>query len=101
MIVKEENKIFNRIRVSVRWFGVLCGVTPVLSYLIFAASLDKITTVYDDDFLTSTVIKDNWYMLAKYSLTIGNESWTYLLPISLAIAAVDIGIGVYRQFASS
>ena len=98
---KPVNKTLERMRIAMRCAGAVCFVIPVASYLTFASMLDKIKYTYNYDTLEQVVIHDTVYQVASTALTIGNSTWAILLPLSLAIGAIDVGISLYRQISSS
>jgi hypothetical protein len=98
---KPINKIFERFRIAFRCLAAVCFVIPIASYLTFASFLDKVKYTYDYDTLERVVINDTSYQVVSAALSIGNQTWPILLPLSLAIGAIDVGISLYRQIASS
>jgi uncharacterized membrane protein YccF (DUF307 family) len=98
---KSINKSTKKFRIALRCAAAISFVIPVAAYLTFAALSERITYIYNYETLEQTVIHDNYYLVASSALTIGNQTWPILLPLALALGAIDVGISLYRQIASS
>ena len=98
---KPLNRLFVRPRIALRFATAISFLIPVASYLTFASMLDKIKYTYNYDTLEQTVIHDTAYVITSTALNIGNSTWPILLPLSLALGAIDVGISLYKQIASS
>lgn len=101
MMSEAMNKDMKKFRIALRCAAAICFVIPVAAYLTFAAVSEKITYIYNYETLVRTVIHDNYYLVASIALTIGNQTWPILLPLALLLGAIDVGISLYRQIASS
>ena len=88
---------FERVRLSLRIFGASLGALTVVAYLVFAFHFDKVRTKFDLMNGELSVIEGPAYHASKDWLLIANWGWTYALPISLVIAAWDVGVSLYRQ----
>ena len=95
------NKISMRVRLALRCATAVSFIIPVASYLTFASMLDKIKHTYNYDTLEQIVIHDTAYTVTSTALAIGNSTWPILLPLSLALGAIDVGISLYKQISSS
>ena len=94
---KRTRTTFDKVRLSLRGVGLICGAVPVLAYSIFAIAFQRIQTLTDYEASTITVVKDLAYEISQASLPIANFGWTYLLPIFFPIAIFDIIVAVRRQ----
>ena len=98
---KPINKTFERFRIAFRCVAAVCFATPIVAYLTFASMFEKITYIYNYDTLEKLVVHDNAYLVSASALSIGNSTWPILLPLSLAIGAIDVGISLYRQISNA
>ena len=99
MKVKEKRTKFQVGRLIVRWFGVICGLIPVISYFTFAFTFDRIKYRPNYETFELDITKNANYYISQTALDIANATWVSLLPLSLLIALIDIIIALRRQLA--
>ena len=97
MKVKTKKTKFEIGRVIVRWFGVICGLIPVISYFTFAYTFDRIKYRPNYETFELEVTKNSNYHISQIALELANATWISLLPLSLLIALVDIIIALRKQ----
>jgi hypothetical protein len=100
-MVKKKKTTFDKVRLALRLIGGSLGAFPVVAYLIFAFYFDKVRSRFDLVTSEVSVIEGPAFEMSKVWLVLANWGWTYLLPISLLIAAWDIGVSLYRQIRDS
>lgn len=97
MVIDRENKLFKRFRISFRWLGITLGAIPILSYLLFAYTFERIIFVPNYDTGNLEITRDLDYQISQYALLIGNATWPYLIPVSFVILAIDIALALKKQ----
>ena len=97
MVIDRENKLFKRFRISFRWLGITLGAIPILSYLLFAYTFERIIFVPNYDTGNLEITRDLNYQISQYALLIGNATWPYLIPVSFVILAIDIALALKKQ----
>jgi len=100
-MAKEISKASKRFRIALRFVAAVCFATPIVAYLTFAFMFEKITYIYNYDTLEKLVVHDDAYLVSASALSIGNSTWPILMPLGLALGAIDVGISLYRQISSS
>jgi len=97
LVIDRENKLFKRFRISFRWLGITLGAIPILSYLLFAYTFERIIFVPNYDTGNLEITRDLDYQISQYALLIGNATWPYLIPVSFVILAIDIALALKKQ----
>jgi len=97
LVIDRENKLFKRFRISFRWLGITLGAIPILSYLLFAYTFERIIFVPNYDTGNLEITRDLNYQISQYALLIGNATWPYLIPVSFVILAIDIALALKKQ----
>jgi hypothetical protein len=99
---KEKQKrvftTFDKVRITLRVIGSICGAVPIIAYSVFAIAFQRIQVDRNYETSTVTVIKDQAYEISQIALPIANFGWTYLLPIFAPIAIFDIIVALRRQY---
>jgi hypothetical protein len=98
MAEKKVRTTFEKFRLTLRVIGVFCGLFPILAYLVFAISFQRIQTVTDYEAERVNVVKDLAYDISQIALPIGNFAWTYILPFFFPILIFEIVVAVRRQW---
>jgi len=80
-----------------RWLGITLGAIPILSYLLFAYTFERIIFVPNYDTGNLEITRDLDYQISQYALLIGNATWPYLIPVSFVILAIDIALALKKQ----
>lgn len=97
MVIDKENVVFKRVRLSFRWLGITLGAIPILSYLLFAYTFERIIFVPNYDTGNLEITRDLDYQISQYALLTGNATWPYLIPVSFVILAIDIALALKKQ----
>jgi len=97
LVIDKENVVFKRVRLSFRWLGITLGAIPILSYLLFAYTFERIIFVPNYDTGNLEITRDLDYQISQYALLIGNATWPYLIPVSFVILAIDIALALKKQ----